>query len=71
MIIAAALVNAGETNNNPSREWTDNQINSLPERLTQKLNIIILYADDMGFGDLSIQNPDSKIPTPKMDKLAE
>ncbi|CAA6690018.1 MULTISPECIES: arylsulfatase [unclassified Lentimonas] len=35
-----------------------------------KLNILILYADDMGFGDLAIQNPDSKIPTPYLDKLA-
>jgi arylsulfatase A len=33
-------------------------------------NIVILYADDMGFGDLAIQNPDSKIPTPHLDQLA-
>ena len=25
-------------------------------------NILIIYADDMGFGDLNCQNPDSKIP---------
>lgn len=34
-------------------------------------NIIILYADDMGFGDLACQNPDSKIPTPHLDQLVE
>ncbi len=34
-------------------------------------NVVILYADDMGFGDLSTQNPDSKIPTPHLDGLAK
>jgi arylsulfatase A len=33
-------------------------------------NIVILYADDMGFGDLAANNPDSKIPTPNLDRLA-
>jgi arylsulfatase A len=33
-------------------------------------NILIIYADDLGFGDLSIQNPNSKIPTPHLDALA-
>jgi arylsulfatase A len=31
-----------------------------------KPNILIIYADD-----LAIQNPDSKIPTPHLDKLAK
>ncbi|MGM0572876.1 MAG: glycosyl hydrolase family 95 catalytic domain-containing protein [Bacteroidota bacterium] len=34
-------------------------------------NIIIIYADDMGYGDLNIQNPDSKIPTPNLDQLSK
>ena len=34
-------------------------------------NIVIIYADDMGYGDLACQNPDSKIPTPNLDKLAQ
>ncbi|MCC9654950.1 sulfatase family protein [Rhodopirellula halodulae] len=33
-------------------------------------NVLILYADDLGFGDLNIQNADSKIPTPNLDQLA-
>lgn len=31
---------------------------------------MILYADDMGYGDLGVQNPNSKIPTPHLDRLA-
>ncbi|HEY1109482.1 MAG TPA: arylsulfatase, partial [Opitutaceae bacterium] len=33
-------------------------------------NIVILYADDMGFGDVALQNPESKIATPHLDRLA-
>lgn len=34
------------------------------------LNVLILYADDLGYGDLGCYNPDSKIPTPNLDQLA-
>lgn len=38
---------------------------------TEKPNIIIIYADDMGYGDCSVNNPESKIPTPNIDRLAK
>lgn len=33
-------------------------------------NIIYILADDMGYGDMACNNPDSKIPTPNLDRLA-
>ena len=33
-------------------------------------NILIILADDLGYGDLGCYNPESKIPTPHLDKLA-
>ncbi|MDP6503074.1 MAG: arylsulfatase [Planctomycetota bacterium] len=32
-------------------------------------NVVLIFADDMGFGDVSSYNPDSKIKTPHMDRL--
>ena len=33
-------------------------------------NIVILYADDLGYGDVGCYNEHSKIPTPHLDQLA-
>lgn len=34
-------------------------------------NIIFILCDDLGYGDVSCLNPESKIQTPHMDKMAE
>ena len=33
-------------------------------------NVVLILADDMGSGDVHALNPDSKIPTPNLDRLA-
>jgi len=38
-------------------------------RTSGKLNLIVILADDMGYGDLACQNRDSKIPTPNLDLM--
>ncbi|MCU0718578.1 MAG: arylsulfatase [Pirellula sp.] len=44
----------------------------IPETLwaADKPNIVYILADDLGYGDLGCYNPDSKIPTPRLDQLA-
>ncbi|MEX0866422.1 MAG: arylsulfatase [Pirellulales bacterium] len=33
-------------------------------------NIVVIYADDLGYGDVTCYNPNGKLPTPHIDKLA-
>ena len=46
-----------------TRVIADGRISPLP-------NIVFILADDMGYGDVGCYNPQSKIPTPNMDRLA-
>ena len=34
-------------------------------------NIVIIFADDLGYGDVGCYNPESRIPTPNIDSLAQ
>lgn len=37
----------------------------------RKPNVILILADDMGWGDVEALNPDSRIPTPNINRLAD
>ncbi len=46
------------------------QSRPIPGAVGKKPNIIFIMTDDMGIGDTTVYNPESKIPTPNMEKLA-
>ncbi|QDH81480.1 arylsulfatase [Echinicola soli] len=43
---------------------------SKPRKDSRKPNIVLILADDMGYGDVVAYNPSAKVKTPYIDKLA-
>nr|WP_246114658.1 arylsulfatase [Rubripirellula tenax] len=42
-----------------------------PTSSVTKPNVIVIYTDDQGYGDVSALNPEAKFQTPNMDRLAK
>jgi len=42
----------------------------LADTRERRPNLVVILADDLGWGDLGCYNPESKIPTPHLDRLA-
>ena len=48
-----------------------NQTVATADQHSQAPNIVLILADDLGYGDIGSYNPQSQVQTPRMDRLAE
>ncbi len=60
--LISGTINPGFSQNDLTKEVLVNN--------SKRPNIVIVYADDMGCGDVGFMNQKSKIPTPQIDALA-
>jgi arylsulfatase A-like enzyme len=42
----------------------------LAAEAAERPNVVFILADDLGYGDVACYNPESRVPTPNLDKLA-
>jgi arylsulfatase A len=78
LITALCLVGCGEKNQQPIGATNDVDTDDVKiaastadtASVKKKPNIILILADDMGYGDLGSYNHDSKMQTPNIDSLA-
>src|SRR5881409_3390049 len=43
---------------------------AVPARAADRPNVVYILADDLGYGDVKCLNPDGRIATPNLDRLA-